>query len=128
MSKNPKDRWKLKKIANIDREIVHSFWTNWGNSINFSGKMCLKIILKVTRNQDFNLSLEDTFLEKPWWGVGGQIDPLIPPSLIPPSCPPPAPSPNRFRIKIVFLFQFIGKNFEGKLDVSRLGLYWAFWT
>ena len=32
------------------------------------------IMLKVTKNQDFTLSLEDTFFEKPQ-GVGGQIDP-----------------------------------------------------
>ena len=32
------------------------------------------IILKVTKNQGFNLSLEDTFLEKPQGG-GGQINP-----------------------------------------------------
>ena len=32
--------------------------------------MCLKIILKVTKNQGFTLSLEDTFFEKPQgWGV-----------------------------------------------------------
>ena len=30
------------------------------------------IIIKVTKNQGFALSLEDTFLEKP---QGGQIDP-----------------------------------------------------
>ena len=33
--------------------------------MNFSGKMCFKIMLKVTRNQGFTLSLEDTFFEKP---------------------------------------------------------------
>ena len=40
--------------------------------MNFSGKMCLKIILKVTKKQCFNVSLEDTFFEKPQGG--GQID------------------------------------------------------
>ena len=35
--------------------------------MKFSGKMCLKIILKVTKNQGFTLSLEDTFFEKPPW-------------------------------------------------------------
>ena len=34
------------------------------------------IILKVTKNQGFTLSLEDTFLEKP---QEGQFDPLFPP-------------------------------------------------
>ena len=57
------------KIANIDREFFHIFWTTWGNSMKFSGKMYLKIILKVTKTQGFTLSLEDTFFEKPQ-GVG----------------------------------------------------------
>ena len=34
-------------------------------SMKFLGKMWLTIILKVTEKQGFNLSLEDTFLEKP---------------------------------------------------------------
>ena len=42
--------------------------------MKFSGKMCLMIILKVTKNQGFTLFLEDTFFEKPQGG-GGQIDP-----------------------------------------------------
>ena len=53
------------KIANIDKEIVHISWTTWGNSMKFLGKICLKIILKVMKNQGFNLSLENTFSEKP---------------------------------------------------------------
>ena len=32
--------------------------------MKFSGKMCFEIILKVTKNQGFTLSLEDTFFEK----------------------------------------------------------------
>ena len=32
--------------------------------MKFPGKMCLKIVLNVTKNQDSNLSLEDTFFEK----------------------------------------------------------------
>ena len=40
---------KLTKIANIDRELLHIFWTTWGNSMKFSGKMCFKIILKFTK-------------------------------------------------------------------------------
>ena len=31
--------------------------------MKFSGKMCLKIILKVTKKQGFTLSLQDTFFE-----------------------------------------------------------------
>ena len=68
-------------IADIEREILHDFWTTWGISMKFSGKMCLMIILKVTKNQDFTLCLEDTIFEKPQGG-GGQIDP-----------------PSRFRVK-----------------------------
>ena len=40
---------KLMKIANIDREILHIFWTTWGNSMKFSGKMCFKIILSLKK-------------------------------------------------------------------------------
>ena len=65
ISKNPKNGWKSMKIANIDREIVHNFWTTWENSMKFSEKMWRMIILKVTKNQDFTLSLEDTFFEIP---------------------------------------------------------------
>ena len=50
------------EIANIDREILHIFWTTWGNSKKFSGKICFKIILKVTKKQGFT-------------NRGGQIDP-----------------------------------------------------
>ena len=39
------------KIANIDKEILRNFWTTWGISMKFSGKMCLMVILKVTKNQ-----------------------------------------------------------------------------
>ena len=50
--------------------------------MKFSGKMCIMIILKVTKNpQDFTLSLEDTFFKKPQ-GVGG-VKLTLPP-------PPPA--------------------------------------
>ena len=37
--------------------------------MKFSGKMCFKIISKVTKKQGFTLSLEDTFFEKPQGGV-----------------------------------------------------------
>ena len=33
--------------------------------MEFSGKMCFKMILKVTKTQGFTISLEDTFFEKP---------------------------------------------------------------
>ena len=61
------------KLASIDREFLHIFWTTLGNSMKFSGKMCVKIILKVTKNEGFTLSLEDTFFEKPQ-GKGCQIN------------------------------------------------------
>ena len=41
--------------------------------MKFSEKICLKIILKVKKNQGFSLSLEDKLLEKPQGG--GQIEP-----------------------------------------------------
>ena len=43
----------------------------WGISKKFSGKMWLMTISKVTENQGFNLSLGDTFFEKPHGGGGG---------------------------------------------------------
>ena len=36
----------------------------WGNSMKFSGKMCFKIILKVTKNQGSTHSIDDTFFKK----------------------------------------------------------------
>ena len=56
------------KFANINRGFLHIFWTTWGNSMKYSGKMCLKIILKVTKNQGFSLFLEDTLFKKPQRG------------------------------------------------------------
>ena len=45
--------------------------------MKFSEKMCLNIILKVTKKQGFILSLEDAFLEKLQWGKGGgELTPL----------------------------------------------------
>ena len=60
MSKKKK---KLMKIVNIDGENLDFFWTTREISMKFSGKMWLMIMLKVTKNQGFTLSLEDTFLE-----------------------------------------------------------------
>ena len=61
------------KIANIDREILHIFWTTWGMSMTFLGKMSLMTVLKVNKNQGLTLSLEDKFFEKP---QGGSNRPL----------------------------------------------------
>ena len=41
--------------------------------MKFLGKMCFKVILKVTKNQGSTLSIEDTFFKKPQ--RGGQLDP-----------------------------------------------------
>ena len=46
--------------------------------MKFSGKMCLKIILKVTKNQGFTLSVEDTFFKKPQ----GERVKLTPPAVL----------------------------------------------
>ena len=64
MSKIQKNRSKSMKIANIDRESLYFFLTTWGISMKFLEKMWLMIILKVTKKQGPNLSLEDIFLEK----------------------------------------------------------------
>ena len=50
--------------------------------MKFSRKMCLMIILKVTKNQGFTLSLEVTFFEKPHGG--SNLPPPILPLLITP--------------------------------------------
>ena len=67
------------KITKFDREILHIFWTTWANPIKFWGKVCFKIILKVTKSQGFILSLEDTIFEKP---QEGQTDPPSPPAVL----------------------------------------------
>ena len=57
--------------------------------MQFSGKMCLMIILRVTKNHGFTLCLEDTIFEK---AHGGQIDP-----------------PSRFRVSyLIILGGFLG--------------------
>ena len=43
--------------------------------MKFSGKMRLTIILKVTKNQGFTLTLEDKFFEKPRGEGRGEFDP-----------------------------------------------------
>ena len=48
--------------------------------MKFSGKMCLMIILKVTKNQGFTLCLEDIIFEKPQ-GVSNWPLPPLPPTL-----------------------------------------------
>ena len=60
------------KINNTEEENLIS-WTTWGISMKFSRTIWLSIILKVTKNQGFTLSLEETFLEK--LQGGDQIEP-----------------------------------------------------
>ena len=99
MSKNPKNRWKLIKLANIDRESLHIFWTIWGISMKFSGKMWLIIILKITKNQGFTLSLEDAFFIKSQERMGGWVK-LTPSS--------------RFRVKMKFISGVTSPSWPGK--------------
>ena len=47
---NVKKSEKLMKIVNIEEENLHIFWTRWGISMKFPGKMSLTIILKVPKN------------------------------------------------------------------------------
>ena len=54
--------------------LTENFFISSGNSMKFSGKMCFKIILKVTKNQGSVLSKEDIFLKKP---QRGQFDPHV---------------------------------------------------
>ena len=53
---------KIDENNNIKRENLHMFQTTWGTLMIFSERCDL--ILKVTKNQSFILSLENTNLEK----------------------------------------------------------------
>ena len=75
--------------------------------MKFPGKMNHMIILKITKNQGFNLSLEDRFFGKPQ--RGHQIDPRLP--------------PGRFRVKLLifgFLTWFLLKASSLKLSINSL--------
>ena len=50
--------------------------------MKFSEKMCLKIIIKVRKNQGFTLSLEDIFSETPPGGRGQITPPPTPPAAV----------------------------------------------
>ena len=72
--------------------------------MKFSGKMCLMITLKVTKNQGFTLFLKDTVFEKPQRGV---------------QLPPPPPFPPVF-LELVFSFienQNLSINFYGNISI-----------
>ena len=71
MSKNKK---KMIEIVNIDGGNLHIFWKTWEILMKFSGKLWIMTILKSKKVERLNLSLEDTFLEKPH-GRGIQLDP-----------------------------------------------------
>ena len=68
---------KLMKVVNIDGQNLHIFQTTWGISMKFSGKMWVVILLKVTKNQGFTFSVEDTFWEKPQRGPPPAVQGLI---------------------------------------------------
>ena len=70
------------KIVNMDEENLHIFWMTWEISMKCSGKMWLMIILKVTKNQGFTLSVEDTVLKKPQGVKLTPPPPLPPPSVV----------------------------------------------
>ena len=55
---NVKKSKELIKIVNTGEENLHIFRTTSGISIKYLGKLCLMIILKVTKNQGFMPSLE----------------------------------------------------------------------
>ena len=61
---NVKKSGKLMKVVNIDGENLYIFRTTSGISKKFPGKVGHTIILKVTKNQVFTLSLEDIVSEK----------------------------------------------------------------
>ena len=64
MSKNS----KIDQTVNIGKENIDM-------SMKFSGEMCLMIILKITKKQDFSLPLQSTVLKKiqgEGGGGGGQ--------------------------------------------------------
>ena len=61
--------------------------------MKFSGKMYLMIILKVTKNQGFNLGLEDTILKKPQRQGGVKLPPP----------PNPTPPPSRCSVKMYMI-------------------------
>ena len=66
MSKNS----KIDQTVNIGKENIDM-------SMKFSGEMCLMIILKITKKQDFSLPLQSTVLKKiqgEGGGGGGQIE------------------------------------------------------
>ena len=62
MSKNS----KIDQTVNIGKENIDM-------SMKFSGEMCLMIILKITKKQDFSLPLQSTVLKKIQGEGGGGV-------------------------------------------------------
>ena len=60
-----KSKKKLRKMVHIDEVKLHIFRKTRGIPIKLSGKMCLMIMLKVTKKQSFT------------YHIGGQIDPPV---------------------------------------------------
>ena len=50
--------------------------------MKFSGKICFKVILKVTKNQGFSIFLEDTLSEKPQGEGQVEHSPPSPPAVL----------------------------------------------
>ena len=61
---NVKKSKKLIKIVNTGEDYLHIFQTTTGIFMKLSRKMCLMIILKVTKNHGVIPSLENTVLQK----------------------------------------------------------------
>ena len=80
--------------------------------MKFSGKICFEKILKVRKNQGFNLSLDDTFFEKPQekegrgGGGGGGNSPPPPHN----STPPPRHIRVKTKINPNFTVKLAGKS------------------
>ena len=64
---------KLMKLAKIDEENLHISQTTWGTLLKFSGKMCIIILLKVTKKQSFRKYCRKYSFEKTTVKGGGQI-------------------------------------------------------
>ena len=56
---------KMMKIVHIGKESLQFFPATLGILTKFPGKMCLMILLKVSKRQGFALSLENSVLIKP---------------------------------------------------------------
>ena len=62
-------------LVNIDEENLHIFWTAWGISMRFSGKMWLMTILKFTR-KTWLQTISSTGTFRKMTEGGDQTDPL----------------------------------------------------